>query len=258
MREVIRGLSYVHRAGYIHRDLKPENVLLSGLEGRAKLCDFGQTKAVAFNGDFTPYVSTRWYRAPELLLKARRYSTAADMWAAGTMMAEMYSLRPIFAGESESDMLFKIASVLGAPRQWPQGMRLAQRAGLSFPSMEALGLASLVPTATPDALEFMQALLHFDPALRPTADQALQMPYLQVSACFVNCVVATVSRWPGLGLGLGMWSGLVACQSPLCESIQTVTSCCLFGVAHTCTSRHVTSRHVTTRHDTTRLDTTEP
>ena len=193
IKEVLEGLAYAHEKGYMHRDIKPENILISATERRAKLCDFGQAKEVNFEGLFTPYVSTRWYRAPELILKATHYGPGADMWAVGVLMAELYSLRPLFAGQSESDMLFKIGSTLGAPSSWTEGHRLARNAGFRFPDVKPLGLASLIPAASPDALEFLSALLRFDPARRPSAADALRHRFMVRPCCVCVCVPLSVS-----------------------------------------------------------------
>ncbi len=60
-------------------------------------------------------MSTRWYRAPEVLLRSRNYNSPIDMWAAGVILAEMFSLEPLFPGTSEIDQLFKICMLLGTP-----------------------------------------------------------------------------------------------------------------------------------------------
>ena len=57
------------------------------------------------------------YRAPEVLLRSTNYSSPIDVWAIGTIMAEMYTLRPLFPGNSEVDEIFKICSVLGTPKR---------------------------------------------------------------------------------------------------------------------------------------------
>ena len=57
------------------------------------------------------------YRAPEVLLRSTNYSSPIDMWAIGCIMAELYTLRPLFPGSSEIDEIFKICSVLGTPKQ---------------------------------------------------------------------------------------------------------------------------------------------
>ena len=56
---------------------------------------------------YTDYVSTRWYRAPEVLLRSTNYNAPIDLWAIGAIMAEMYMLRPLFPGSSEIDQIFK-------------------------------------------------------------------------------------------------------------------------------------------------------
>jgi serine/threonine protein kinase len=79
--------------------LKPENVLISG-DLEVKLIDFGIAKEVRSKPPFTDYVSTRWYRAPELLFKFASYSTPVDIFALGCLVAEMYLLKPLFQGNS--------------------------------------------------------------------------------------------------------------------------------------------------------------
>ena len=80
-----------------------------------KLADFGLARETRSNPPYTEYVSTRWYRAPEVLLKSRDYSNPVDMWALGTIMAELVNLRPMFPGKREADQLYKITEVLGDP-----------------------------------------------------------------------------------------------------------------------------------------------
>jgi cyclin-dependent kinase 2 len=53
-------------------------------------------------------VVTLWYRAPEILLGSRQYSTPVDMWSVGCIFAEMVNQKPLFPGDSEIDELFKI------------------------------------------------------------------------------------------------------------------------------------------------------
>ena len=82
----------------IFRDLKPENILIE--QEVVKLIDFGLSKeTVAKN--FTDYVSTRWYRAPEVLLHATTYGPPIDMFALGCIMCELYLGKPLFMGDSE-------------------------------------------------------------------------------------------------------------------------------------------------------------
>ena len=101
-------------AGYFHRDLKPENLLCSGPEC-VKIADFGLARETRSRPPYTDYVSTRWYRAPEVLLRSTNYNSPIDIWAMGCIMAELYTLRPLFPGSSEIDEIFKICAVLGTP-----------------------------------------------------------------------------------------------------------------------------------------------
>ena len=100
--------------GFFHRDLKPENLLCNGSE-LVKIADFGLAREIRSRPPYTDYVSTRWYRAPEILLRSTSYSSPIDIWAVGCIAAECYTLRPLFPGSSEIDQLFKICSVLGTP-----------------------------------------------------------------------------------------------------------------------------------------------
>ena len=80
-----------------------------------KLADFGLARELGRESNLTEYVSTRWYRAPELLLHSSSYTNSVDVFAVGCMIAELYLGRPLFAGNNEQDQLFKIISVLGTP-----------------------------------------------------------------------------------------------------------------------------------------------
>jgi protein kinase len=133
----VQGLHHIHASGYFHRDMKPENILVTttghlsyrnlsplappdappeqDVEVSVKLADFGLARETQSKPPYTEYVSTRWYRAPEVLLKSRDYSNPVDMWALGTIMAELVNLKPLFPGKKEADQLFLITQVLGDP-----------------------------------------------------------------------------------------------------------------------------------------------
>lgn len=65
--QILQGIAYCHRLGCVHRDVKPENILITG-DGVVKLCDFGFARMLSPGENYTEYVATRWYRAPELLV----------------------------------------------------------------------------------------------------------------------------------------------------------------------------------------------
>lgn len=105
----------------MHRDLKPENLLIND-QGAVKLADFGLAREIRSRPPLTEYVSTRWYRAPELLIGSISYNSPVDIFAMGCILAEMYLFRPLFPGNSEADQLMKICSTLGTPPpEWQEG-----------------------------------------------------------------------------------------------------------------------------------------
>jgi serine/threonine protein kinase len=101
MYQLLRGIKYIHSAGVIHRDIKPENLLID-CSCDLKICDFGlatvKTENINRDFDLTEYVMTRWYRAPEVLLRycSNEYDSKIDMWSAGCVFAEMFLRKVLF------------------------------------------------------------------------------------------------------------------------------------------------------------------
>uniref|UniRef100_A0A7I4CCL8 Protein kinase domain-containing protein n=1 Tax=Physcomitrium patens TaxID=3218 RepID=A0A7I4CCL8_PHYPA len=100
--QILNGLNYLHSNWIIHRDLKPSNILVMGEgeeQGVVKIGDFGLARI--FQAPSRPLsdngvVVTIWYRAPELLLGSKHYTSAVDMWAVGCIFAELLTLKPLF------------------------------------------------------------------------------------------------------------------------------------------------------------------
>ncbi|XP_064486447.1 serine/threonine-protein kinase ICK-like isoform X2 [Ornithodoros turicata] len=180
--QIFQGLAFMHKHGFFHRDIKPENLLCMGPE-LIKIADFGLAREIRSRPPYTDYVSTRWYRAPEILLRSTNYSSPIDMWAVGCIMAELYTLQPLFPGRSEIDQIFRICSVLGTPdkRDWPEGHQLAAAMNFRFPQFSEMPLASIVPNAGKDSVVLLRDLLRWNPARRPTAVLALRYPYFLAS-----------------------------------------------------------------------------
>ncbi|XP_070709213.1 serine/threonine-protein kinase MAK isoform X2 [Pempheris klunzingeri] len=181
MFQVLSGLVFVHKHGFFHRDMKPENLLCMGPE-LVKIADFGLAREIRSKPPYTDYVSTRWYRAPEVLLRSSTYSSPIDLWAVGCIMAELYTLRPLFPGNSEVDEIFKICQVLGTVKKadWPEGYQLASAMNFRFPQCVPTHLKTLIPNASNEAIILMRDMLQWDPKKRPTAVQSLRYPYFQV------------------------------------------------------------------------------
>lgn len=114
---IFTGLKEMHDLGIGHRDLKPENVLL--YQGEVRIADVGSSKIIDTSEARmnTPYVVSRYYRAPELILASNRYDTSVDIWATGCILFEMITKTAMFPGESEGLQIVEIQQILGPPSE---------------------------------------------------------------------------------------------------------------------------------------------
>lgn len=120
--QLILGIAICHSNRIVHRDLKPQNILIDTKSNSVKLADFGLARAFGLPvKTYTHEVVTLWYRAPEILLGQKQYSTPVDMWSVGCIFAEMAQKKPLFCGDSEIDQIFKIFRIMGTPKEciWP-------------------------------------------------------------------------------------------------------------------------------------------
>ena len=176
---MLNGLDYVHRHGFFHRDLKPENLLITR-SNQLKLADFGLAREIRSLPPYTDYVSTRWYRAPELLLNSITYTSSVDMWAYGAIIVELFMLRPLFPGSSQIDQLFKICAILGtpSPTEWTEGHQLAHSINIRFPQCQAVDLRKMLSNASPDAVKFVISMLKWNAAHRPTTAKCRTLTWI--------------------------------------------------------------------------------
>lgn len=99
----------------LHRDLKPQNLLINR-EGLLKLADFGLARAFGIPvKNFTHEVVTLWYRAPDILLGSKNYTTSVDIWSVGCIFAEIVNRQALFPGADDKDQLNKIFQIRGTP-----------------------------------------------------------------------------------------------------------------------------------------------
>ncbi|XP_075976427.1 cyclin-dependent kinase 2-like [Anticarsia gemmatalis] len=182
LRQLLEGVAYCHAHRVLHRDLKPQNLLVDA-EGSIKLADFGLARAFGIPvRAYTHEVVTLWYRAPEILLGAKFYSTAVDVWSLACIYAEMVSGRTLFPGDSEIDQLFRVFRALGTPgeRVWAGARRLPEYRA-AFPRWPAKPARALLPAAAraaPHAPALFEAMLRYEPSERVPARAALAHPYL--------------------------------------------------------------------------------
>lgn len=161
----------------LHRQL-----LISSDGRRVKLADFGLARLSGLpNGPYTYEVVTLWYRAPELLLGANRYSAAVDVWSVGCIFAEMATGVPLFAGRSDIDQLFKIFQRRGTPtpESWPALNRLPYY-NPEFPKWREHEITDVVPLealGTRNAAALLTDILQYDPDHRIVCKRALNHPY---------------------------------------------------------------------------------
>ncbi|KAL4777454.1 kinase-like domain-containing protein [Aspergillus nidulans var. acristatus] len=211
--QILCGLDHIHAHHFFHRDIKPENILVSTSTPNdstfsrysnlvtppstpstytVKIADFGLARETHSKLPYTTYVSTRWYRAPEVLLRAGEYSAPVDMWAVGAMAVEIATLKPLFPGGNEVDQVWRVCEIMGSPGnwysksgaklgggEWKDGSRLAQKLGFTFPKMAPHSMESILPAPQwPAALSnFVTWCLMWDPKNRPTSSQAMQHEY---------------------------------------------------------------------------------
>lgn len=183
--QILRGLKYIHSANVLHRDLKPSNILLNS-NCDLKICDFGLARVCDTSHDhtgvLTEYVATRWYRAPEVMLNAKGYSKALDIWSVGCILGEMINNKPLFPGKHYLDQICKIQEVLGTPSKEDLSFITNPKAELyvsGLPHRATVAWSRLYPGADPGLLAMLGRLLAFNPEQRLTVETALAQPYLE-------------------------------------------------------------------------------
>ncbi|XP_033734913.1 cyclin-dependent kinase-like 1 isoform X17 [Pecten maximus] len=181
--QTLEAVNFCHIRNCIHRDVKPENILLS-IENKVKLCDFGFARVLTGPSDeYTDYVATRWYRAPELLVGDPKYGPPVDVWAIGCVFAELLSGQALWPGKSDLDQIFQIKKTLGdliASQKSAFSSNIFFQ-GLEIPNVEPehyVPLELKFHKVSPNALDFMKNCLRMDPADRMTCEELLKHPYM--------------------------------------------------------------------------------
>lgn len=109
--QLFLGLSLLRKCNVLHADLKPDNVLVNEERNMLKICDLGSASDASEN-DITPYLVSRFYRAPEIILGVP-YDFALDMWSIGCTLFELYTGKILFTGRTNNQMLKSIMECRG-------------------------------------------------------------------------------------------------------------------------------------------------
>ncbi|KAG8093290.1 hypothetical protein GUJ93_ZPchr0012g21610 [Zizania palustris] len=221
-KQLLECIAFMHELRLIHTDLKPENILLVSPEyikvpdykvsshcpkegsyykrlpksSAIKVIDFGST--TYDQQDQTYVVSTRHYRAPEVIL-GLGWSYPCDIWSVGCILVELCTGDALFQTHENLEHLAMMERVFGplpyhmlkkADRQsekyvrkgrlnWPEGCasRESMKAVMKLPRLQNLVMQN-VDHSGGDFIDLLQGLLMYDPASRLTAQEALRHPFL--------------------------------------------------------------------------------
>lgn len=186
--QILKSVLFLHQKGTMHRDIKPSNILINS-NCEVRLADFGMARSTSYfenieygsSTEFTDYVTSRWYRAPEILLGSSHYNEKIDIWALGCVLGELFLGRPLFEGSSSLDQLIKIFTYIDRPCD----MTLKEiNSGLSLTILSALSkshkknLDDLFQGVNPDGIDLIKRMLEINPNDRISAKQAIKHPFI--------------------------------------------------------------------------------
>ncbi|SCV06217.1 LANO_0H24674g1_1 [Lachancea nothofagi CBS 11611] len=190
--QILEGVNYIHCQKFMHRDIKTANLLIDH-KGRLKIADFGLARnyygappnlrfpgGAGVDAKYTSVVVTRWYRAPELVLGDKYYTTAVDMWGVGCVFGELFEKKPILQGQTDVDQGHVIFKLLGTPteEQWPLA-RYLPGAELTRTKYTATLRERFGSHLSDTGLDLLGQLLCLDPYKRLTAMSAKNHPFFK-------------------------------------------------------------------------------
>ena len=213
--QLLAAIRHIHRFKFFHRDIKPENILvmpavsfygskenippsMRNCTYVIKLADYGLARHASNNNTFTAYVSTRWYRSPEILLRKKKYSFPVDIWAFGCVAVETATFNPLLPGQNELDQTWKVLELLGCPERincpeikqplggyWDEAQTLAAKLGFCLPKLPGTRISLILPRKDIPRreryylYEIVKSCLTWDAELRAKAEDLAGNLYFQ-------------------------------------------------------------------------------
>jgi len=183
--QILEGLAEIHSLNICHRDLKPENVLVK--KGEILISDFGSSKEL--NGRNTPYVVSRYYRAPELILGIDTYTLSIDMFSLGVIFYEFLIKRLPFKGKTEGQQVIEIFKALGPPTgevkrkikgsivHYDSSFNLLWKIKSDGKVWEPFAKANIPATEKEQAIAFIKKCWSYDFEERLNGTQAITLPF---------------------------------------------------------------------------------
>jgi serine/threonine protein kinase len=183
--QILRGLSEIHKLNICHRDLKPENVLMK--EGVIMISDFGSSKELSDHN--TPYVVSRYYRAPELIFGIANYTLSIDIFSLGVIFYEFLAKKLPFKGKTEGQQLIEIFKALGPPTgdikhkimnaisHYDNSFDLLWKIKSDGKVWEPLSKLSLPADEKHQIIRFINACWDYDFENRPNGCEAIQLAF---------------------------------------------------------------------------------
>lgn len=177
IRQILLGLSELHKHYVLHRDIKPENILI-GNDGLIKIADFGMARYISsYERGMTQNVVTNWYRAPEIFFGSKYYSFNIDIWSIGCIFAQLITKEPLFAGDNDISILKKIFSLIGVPSEttWEGVTHLVNFQ--NFIKGDIIEIKNKFSFLSTDAIDLLERMLSLNPNDRISVFDALEHPY---------------------------------------------------------------------------------
>uniref|UniRef100_A0A914P363 Protein kinase domain-containing protein n=1 Tax=Panagrolaimus davidi TaxID=227884 RepID=A0A914P363_9BILA len=175
--QLFRGQAHLTNQKIIHRDIKPQNILVNPDTGLLKIGDFGSSKFFHAGEISHSYHVTRYYRAPELILKANLYGPEIDVWSCGCVLGEMLKCTVMWVGKTTENQLQLIAGTLGEPTENEIiAMKGRDLSMLSTSEIQEFydrssrsplyNFQKLLPRAPADSIKLMTKILQYTPSER--------------------------------------------------------------------------------------------